>query len=540
MSRLLLQFSHLSKSFDSFCLFEDLSLSIHEGEFFALIGENGAGKTTLLQLLAGSAEYDLGDLRKALNLSIAFVPQELVLTEPSISVRHFLEGGLFWDLEKKMAHCLENPSLLEEWAELHEQYEALGGYRRKPAEEVLHGLKLDSHLLDRPMSSLSSGQHARMALAKALIANPDLLLLDEPTNHLDHEMIEWLEVALKQREGASVIVSHDRKFLNAACNRLVELKNSKLTGYGGSYDFYLEEQGRILERKMRAYQAQEEERASLRQTIKALSFSKGKPPPAKDRNTMAYDKRGEKHQKSLQHKLDAMKVRLEELESHLLPHPRPKTIKGLKFEKLPLASSVAIELEQAEKTLGGRLLFSGLCKQICKGDRILITGPNGCGKSTLLGAIAGLIPLDKGCVRHTPTAKVAFLDQEVNRLPMDQTPLQYFEDRFLFSEEDLRRELHKAALGGAELLKRPFSQLSTGQRKRLMLLVLMLERPNVLLLDEPTNHLDFMTLEALEKALLAFEGAIVAVSHDSTFVEKIANQEWKIPSLLQSQQHKYR
>lgn len=528
MSRLIIQFSHLFKSFSSFPLFEDISLSINEGEFFALIGENGAGKTTLLQLLSGTAQADSGDFSRASGLSLGFLQQEIILADPSISVREFIEGSSLSDLEKEMAACLEDPDRLTEWAELHERYERLGGYRRIPIEQVLSGLKLESSLLDLSMSCLSSGQRVRVSLAKALIENPDLLLLDEPTNHLDQEMIQWLEAALKQREGACVVVSHDRKFLNVACNHLIEIKNERLASYGGSYNFYLEEQERILERQMKAYVAQEEERASLKQKIKAVTFSNGKTSPSKDRNIMAYDRRGEKHQKSLQHKIDALKGRLEEIESNLLPHPRPKSIKGLNFTETPLASSVAIELEHAGKAYGDKILFSDFCKSICKGDRILVTGPNGCGKTTLLKAIAGITLLDEGCIRSAQTAKIAFLDQEVELLPMDQTPLQYFESRFHLSEEDLRRELHKAALGGADLLRRSFSTLSTGQRKRMMLLALVLEKPNVLLLDEPTNHLDFMTLEAFEKAILEFEGAVVAVSHDATFIEKTATQEWRL------------
>ncbi len=528
MSRLFIQFSHLFKSFGSFSLFEDISLSINEGDVFALIGENGSGKTTLLQLLTGTTQADSGGFSKASGLSIGFLQQEIILPDSSVSVREFIEGSSLSDLEKEMGACLEDPNRLSEWAELHEKYERLGGYRQVPIEQVLRGLKIERSLLDLPMSRLSSGQRVRAALAKVLIENPDLLLLDEPTNHLDQGMIQWLEEALQQRAGACVIVSHDRKFLNASCNRLIEIKNGKLACYGGSYDFYLEEQERILERQIKAYEAQEEERADLKQKIKAITFSKGKAPPPKDRNIMAYDKRGEKHQKSLQHKLDAMKGRLEEIEGDLLSHPKPKSIKGLKFAESPLASSVAIELDHAGKSYGNKILFSGFCKSICKGDRILVTGPNGCGKTTLLKAIAGNLPLDEGSIRSAPTAKMAFLDQEVELLPMDQTPLQYFESKYQLSEEDLRRELHKAALGGADLLRRSFSTLSTGQRKRMMLLALVLEKPNVLLLDEPTNHLDFMTLEAFEKALLNFEGAIVAVSHDPTFIEKISTQEWRL------------
>ena len=201
MSRLLIQFSHLFKSFGSFPLFEDVSLSINEGELFAVIGENGAGKTTLLQLLAGTLQPDSGNLIKAANLSIGSLPQEIVLANPSVLVREFIEGDSLLDLEREMAACLEDPSRLAEWAELHEKYEQLGGYRQVPVEQVLRGLKLESSLLDLPMSRLSSGQRVRAALAKALIENSDLLLLDEPTNHLDQEMLDWLEAALRKRKG---------------------------------------------------------------------------------------------------------------------------------------------------------------------------------------------------------------------------------------------------------------------------------------------------------------------------------------------------
>lgn len=528
MSRLLIQVSHLYQSFGPTPLFEEVSLSVNEGENFALIGENGAGKTTLLLLLAGSLSPDSGEFSKGLGLSIGFLPQEIILSDPSIRVRDYLEGKSLSALEQEMNSCLEHPDRLAEWAVLHEKYEQLGGYKRVPIEKALQGLKLDNSLLDLPMAALSSGQRIRAALAKALSENPDLLLLDEPTNHLDREMLEWLQIALKQRKGACVIVSHDRKFLNAVCNRLIEIKEGKLACYGGGYDFYLAEQERLLERRMADYEAQQEERALLKQKIKAATFSKRKASPPTDRNIMAYDRRGEKHQKSLQHKLDVMKARLAEIEADPLCHPKPKSIKGLKFAEAPLTSSLAIELDQASKAYGDKILFSGFCKRICKGDRILVTGPNGSGKTTLLKAIAGLVSLDVGQIRYAPSAKIAFLDQEVELLPMNQTSLEYFENRFHLSEEELRRELHKAALWGSDILRQPISTLSTGQRKRMMLLSLVLQKPNVLLLDEPTNHLDFLTLEAFEKALLEFEGSIIAVSHDATFIEKIATDEWRL------------
>src|SRR3990167_5863507 len=193
MSQLLVQFSHLFQSFGSFSLFEDIALSVNQGDIFAIVGENGAGKTTLLKLIGGLALPDKGDVSLMPNLSIGFLPQEVIVTDSTLTVRSYIETGKFSDLERKMAEALEN-NQLEEWSELHDQYEHLGGYRRIPIEKVLVGLKLETDLLDRSLSDLSGGQKTRAALAKALIENPDLLLLDEPTNHLDAEMLNYLDL----------------------------------------------------------------------------------------------------------------------------------------------------------------------------------------------------------------------------------------------------------------------------------------------------------------------------------------------------------
>lgn len=530
MSQLLIQLSDLFKSFDSYILFNGISLSISKGECFALIGENGAGKTTLLQFLAGQLLPDTGRVQRDPHLTVGFLPQEVILIDSTITVRQYLEEGPLVYLEKQMAHLLEQSDRLTEWADLHEEYERRGGYRRLPLEQVLQGLKIET-TLDIPMRTLSSGQRVRIALAKALVEEPDLLLLDEPTNHLDQDMISWLKETLCHRAGATVIVSHDRKFLNETCNCLIEICKGTLSHYGGSYDFYLAEQERLLQKKIKAFEVQEEERAQLKIKIRSMTFAKAKAKPPSDRNVMAYDRRGEHHQKSVQRTLDTLKTRLAEIEAHLLPHPKPKYLTGLRFPSQPLTSAVVIELEEVDKAFGKKMLFANLCKTVCKGDRVILTGPNGCGKTTLLRCIMNLLPIDAGTIRMASTAKMAYLDQNIDMLPMSQTPLEYFEQRFQLSEEEMRRELHQAALEGSDLLKRPFATLSVGQRKRLMLLSLILEKPNVLLLDEPTNHLDFLTLEAFEKALLNFEGAILAVSHDITFIEKIATEVWCLQSI---------
>lgn len=521
MSQLLVQFRHLSHYFGSRPVFEDVSLSIHRGELYALVGENGAGKTTLLSLLA----------KERPGLRIGYLPQEIPIPDPMIRVRDVLEDSRLAELESRMSACLEAEKLAA-WEELHRTYEELGGYQRIPVEQALVGLKIDRALLDAPFAELSSGQRTRVALAKALMENPDLLLLDEPTNHLDQEMLDWLKTTLQKREGATIFVSHDRKFINETCNRLLELKEGKLSSYAGNWDFYLAEQTRVRDRQMREYGEREEEKRLLKQKIKAATFAKAKAAPPTDRNIMAYDYRGSNHQKSLKRTLDQWKARLEEIEQNLQEMPNPKRILGLRFAESPLASSVAIELEGVSIAFGEKAVLSKFSATISRGERVILIGPNGAGKTTLLRAIAGELQPRSGTIRIAKGVKIGTLDQEALRLPMDQTPLTYFENRFQLTEEALRRELHKMAIGGDDLLKRPFSTLSTGQRKRFLLLSLILEKPNVLLLDEPTNHLDFLTLEALESALLHFDGAVLAVSHDRTFIEKIRTREISLDQTL--------
>lgn len=526
MSQLLIQFTHLFHTFVPCSLFEDISLSIHRGEVFALIGENGAGKTTLLKLLTGELMPDQGSITRTANMTIGFLPQEIYV-DSSITAREYLQNRKLAVLKQTMDACLEDR--IEKWAELHAQYEELGGYEQIPLEKVVNGLKLKPELLDLPMRYLSSGQRVRIALARALMDNPDLLLLDEPTNHLDADMLRWLTQFLATRKGATVIVSHDRKFMNASCNRVLEIKEGKLTFYGGNYDFYLTEKQRFLEQQLKEYDLWKEDKRLLKQKIQAMTFAKGKAPAPKDRNIMAYDYRGGNHQKSEARKIDILKDRLAELEKYHLQHPKPKSVTGLRFVKTALASECVIELEGMTKAYGDKVLFSNMNCSLCKGDRIALVGPNGTGKTTFIRCVAGLVPLDSGQVKRAPTAKIAYLDQEVGMLPLDKTPLEYFGGHYLLSEETLRKEQHKAGLGmDGELIHRSFGSLSTGQRKRFALLSLVLEKPNVLLLDEPTNHLDLGTLESLEIALLQFEGAILFVSHDGMLREKIATQIWEL------------
>src|SRR5579872_3897003 len=261
MSRLLIQCIDLTIFFNSQPLFTHLDVSIHEGERFVLLGENGAGKTTLLRLLMGELQADAGAILRADGLTIGTLPQQVELVSDAALVRDYLQQETLGDLEKQMTFLesdLTDPKKLETWGILEEEYARKGGYRRLLAEDVLKQLKIQP---DAKMGCLSSGERVRVALAKLLITPPDLLLLDEPTNHLDQKMMDWLKRVLQGYKGAVLVVSHDRNFLNTTCNRLLAIEEQHLQYYGGNYDFYLCEQERLENAKLKAYAKQQKERS---------------------------------------------------------------------------------------------------------------------------------------------------------------------------------------------------------------------------------------------------------------------------------------
>jgi ATPase subunit of ABC transporter with duplicated ATPase domains len=523
MSRLLVRASHIYLSFGSLQIFQGISFSIHEGNCFALIGENGSGKSTLLSLVTGVIKPDSGQIFSAQGISIELLPQEYTHDNVEETVRTFLQKTIFADLEQRMKQSLETNNLAV-WEQLHEQYCAMDGYTQIPLESITSGLQIQG-LLDIPMRVLSGGQKKRVALAKALLNNPDLLLLDEPTNHLDSSSLTWLQRVIQSRKGSTIIVSHDRSFLNETCNTFIELQAGSLFRYGGNYDCYLQEHERAVQQQLHLYEQEQEQKKVLHKKISDLTHAKKRPGAPSDRNIMAYDARGEHHQKSLSRTLDILKKELEELEENPTPHPRPPTIKGLVFPSR-LREHVAIEIENISKQFSGKSLFSDFSATLCAGDKVIIRGENGCGKTTLLRCILREIGVDTGCIRYASGVTIGYLDQHVNQLPMNETPIHHFGHIFHLREDQIRSEFHKAGFSNSSVLNIPFGMLSVGQRKRCMLLYLVLQKPNVLLLDEPTNHLDFITLEAFEKALLNFEGALLAVSHDKRLNEKLGTTEW--------------
>lgn len=548
MSYQLIKLADASKSFGPQSIFENISFIINKGNRVALIGENGSGKTTLAKIILGLEPLDEGSIEISPSIEIGYLPQEMDFeNSKAVTVQDYLleaqnqlksrierKREIEEELSKELSPEMQN-SLMQEWNDCHDAIERRGGYAwEHRMDEVLEGLGLTHMGAAFPLSRLSGGQKTRVGLAGLLLSNPDVLILDEPTNHLDLSSLEWLEKYLLNYSGALLLISHDRLFINRIVNRIVELSRHtrQLSLYGGNYDFFLEEKKKALERTLKEYEERKEEIQSLKQLISAKTFAKPKQRAPSDRNIMAYDRRGERHMQSESRSIQQAKLKLEKLQREPLNHPIPKSYKGIRFQPDELRSDHAIEFQNISKQYPELCLFKDAEGSLSHGERVVLMGPNGSGKSTFLKILMGLISLDDGEVKIAPNARVGYLDQELSTFERQASPVEIFGKAFGLSEADLRSELHKAGLLFDGAFDRKICELSLGQRKKLQILHLMLSRCNVLLLDEPSNHLDMATMDNFEEALKLFNGAVLAVTHDRWFIERIATQIWRLENGL--------
>jgi ATPase subunit of ABC transporter with duplicated ATPase domains len=409
MSYQLLKLSDVCKAYGPKEILQHVSLTISHGDRLAIIGENGVGKSTLARLITRIEFPDSGVIETAEALRIGYLPQEVEGSSKECTVGEFLVGlchslrirmeEIETRLANKEASEEVQQKLLIEWERCHEKLQTAGGYDiGHRCEMVLGGLGLSGMDCSMPLAKISGGERSKVAFARLLLESPDLLLLDEPTNHLDFRAIEWLEDFFLGYRGAVLMITHDRTFLNRVCNRLAELSSTthQLTLYTGNYDAFLEERKRERERKLCEFVQWNEEKKALHQLIRSKSFAEAKPPPPKDGNTMAYDRRGEHYLRGKSRILRQAKGRLEELEAEKLTHPIPKAYRGIYFEPLELFSTVAIEAVGVLKSYEGRTLFTEVSFELKKGDRVVLQGDNGSGKTTLINAILGAVPLDGG------------------------------------------------------------------------------------------------------------------------------------------------
>ncbi|MFD7630086.1 ribosomal protection-like ABC-F family protein [Streptomyces sp. NPDC059851] len=508
----------VSKSYDGRPVLDSVTCSVPSGARLGIVGENGSGKSTLLRLLAGAERPDRGEVIARADGGIGYLAQEEHLP-PHLTVQQVIDRSLgelrsmeqeMRRLEARMADCGDDPAVLAAYADLLTTFELRGGYEADARlERALHGLGLVGLERDRTVAGLSGGEQVRLRLASLLAAAPEVLLLDEPTNHLDAAALTWLEDHLRGRRGTTVVVSHDRVFLERVTTALLEVDGDlhTTTRYGTGYAGYLAERAAERQRRVQAHQEWQAEVARLRDTAATTARRVAPGRAMKDGNKMAYDRAAGRVQQSL-----ASRVRnAEERLGRLLARPVPAPPQPLRFTPALHAATRSGVLLQADGVqVDDRLRPVDL--GVSAGDRLLVTGPNGAGKSTLLGILAGAAVPDRGQVVRR--GRVGLLAQQAQSGPAGRTLLAAYAHGRAGTAEEHAEQLLALGLFDRERLHVPVGALSAGQRQRLALARLVTEPADVLLLDEPTNHLSPALAEELEAALAGFAGAVVVVSHD--------------------------
>lgn len=540
MSIEVLRIQGLQKYYGAKLILDEVQLSLNRADRVVLVGENGAGKSTLARIMLGQEAYDRGDIISSPQSQIGYLPQEVQVTS-DVTVRDYIEARLgdlhiirdrLRELEDEMGNGDDLDAILEEYGQLQEEFERRGGYTLDSRlEQIFAGLNLNHIDPSRLMISLSGGEKTRVGLGALLLQEPDLLILDEPTNHLDFVGLEWLENYMLTYPNALLMITHDRRFINAVATHILDLSTvtHSLTTYFGNYDEYVEQRERQYQQEVEAYHAQENQRKQLQQLMKKEAHGHRKAKKLLD---------GDKHIKHFQEQqshhtagkmIRSARQQLETLEANKMNNPRHVWHIEFDFYPIPLTSTTPIHLKHLSMTYGEHTLFHDASAIVDKGERIAIVAPNGTGKTTLLRLIAGQLQATQGQVTIMPSVELGYLDQEGEMFEESQNILSVLRDIRYESDDVLLTLLHRCGLfRDAHLAGKSVADLSLGQRRKLGLACLIHAQANVLLLDEPTNHLDLMSLEALEQALKQFEGAILAATHDRWFIENVATQVWRL------------
>ena len=510
----MISISDLDFHFGSRTLYDNASLHIKPKDKIGLIGLNGTGKSTLLRLLVGEYKADGGSISMSKEVSLGFLNQDLLSYDTHESILHVamqaFEEAL--ELQKNIDEILVqfetdySDDLVDKLATMQERFEALGGYTMQArAEEILEGLGFSTEDLQKPLKSFSGGWRMRVMLAKILLQQPSLLLLDEPTNHLDLPSIKWIENYLADYEGAVIIVSHDRAFLDRTTNTTVEVLGGKLVPYAGNYSYYLEEKE---ERNLIQKGAFENQQAQIRQAERFIERFKAKASKAKQAQSRV--KALDKLERIEDVAQDAAKI-------------------NMKFTFKVEPGRHILRMEHVTKKYDQKLIFRDTNVHIERGDKIALIGANGKGKSTLMRLVAGTEAPTAGKHQLGHNVIMSFYAQhQLESLTLDNEILQEMSEAgSKRNDMELRSVLGSFLFTGDEVFKK-IKVLSGGEKSRVALAKTLISEANFLLLDEPTNHLDMVSVNILIQALEQYEGTFIVISHDRYFVENVATKIWFI------------
>lgn len=512
---ILLQVNQLSKYFAAELILSNIKLEIQSQDRIALVGRNGAGKSTLLKILAGQSSYDDGEIIKPKDVTIGYLAQNTGLeSEKSIWDEMLTVFDHLRKMEKELrslegqmadpkvfSNATQYEKILKEYDHLQVKFKDDGGYQYEAdIRSVLHGLHFGSFDYSTQISTLSGGQKTRLALGKLLLSRPDILILDEPTNHLDIETLSWLEQYLQGYPGAILIVSHDRYFLDKVVNQVFELSRQKMTKFIGNYSSYLNQKAENYERDLKQYEKQQDEIAKLEDFVQ------------RNLARASTTKRAQSRRKQLQ--------RMDRLDR---PSGDEKSA-TFSFDIERQSGNDVLKAENVAIGYGSEQVSEQISFRINRADSVALVGPNGVGKSTLLKTIVDKLPALAGSIHLGSNVSIGYYDQQQAELNSNKKVLnELWDDYPLIPEKDIRTVLGNFLFSGDDVLK-SVSTLSGGQKARLALAKLMMEKANFLILDEPTNHLDLDSKEVLENALIDYPGTILFVSHDRYFINRIATK----------------
>jgi macrolide transport system ATP-binding/permease protein len=540
----LLTARHLEKSYGAHTILRDCSLVLVlvRGERVGIVGANGAGKSTLLKLLAGIEEPNAGTITRAAALDMGYLPQSTPAFAGSTIADLIAESlGALRALEQRM-RALESAmtttqgealdELLEEYGEAAARFQDRGGYEMEPRIDiVLAGLGLARLSQEREVATISGGERARVGLATLLLRQPDALLLDEPTNHLDIATLAWLEEYLAGYSGGVAIVSHDRQFLNRTVTHILEVDDTThtLKRYTGDYDAYAATKRAERAQWEERYAQQQQEMSALRRRIREAARSvAAHNRPQRDNDKMQHRFFGERVADAVSRNARNAEERLARLQAEPVPKPPKPLYFQPRLQSEALRAKQIMRAEGLAKGYGGRTLFADLSFVLKPGARILLTGPNGAGKTTLLRILLGAEAPDGGSVRRAPSVRVGYLPQDPAEADAASTVLQTFRAGQVGDEAKIVASLLGNGLFRLEDTTRMLGQLSLGQRRKLEIARMVADGPNVLLLDEPTNYISLNILEAFERAVLAFPGPVIAISHDRWFIQRFGGEVWRL------------